>query len=107
MTASISDSMFMSFLPMKNSSRNRTMSGCVGGAEGERHDRSARRSDFGGTGMTTRTLRIDFNVRALEPVILHGPSILSERDLMSPYVWAEPDGRYGIMVRAVPPAGVD
>jgi predicted GH43/DUF377 family glycosyl hydrolase len=57
--------------------------------------------------MTTRTLRIDFNVQALEPVILHGPSILSERDLMSPYVWAEPDGRYGIMVRAVPPVGVD
>ena len=57
--------------------------------------------------MTARAFRIDFNVEALEPVTLQGPSILSERDLMSPYVWAEPSGRLGIMVRAVPPAGAD
>lgn len=57
--------------------------------------------------MTRRTTRIDFNVEALEPVILEGPSALSERNLMSPYVWTEPDGRLGIMVRAVPPAGGD
>ncbi|MGN6622053.1 MAG: glycosidase [Sphingomonas sp.] len=57
--------------------------------------------------MNTRRTRIDFNVEALEPVTLHGPSGLAERDLMSPYVWTEPDGRLGIMVRAVPPAGAD
>jgi predicted GH43/DUF377 family glycosyl hydrolase len=57
--------------------------------------------------MTARECRIDFNVQALEPVILNGPPALSERDLMSPYVWAEPSGRLGIMVRAVPPAGAD
>jgi predicted GH43/DUF377 family glycosyl hydrolase len=51
--------------------------------------------------------RIDFNVELLEPVTLHGPSALSERDLMSPYVWTEPDGRLGIMVRAVPRQDVD
>jgi predicted GH43/DUF377 family glycosyl hydrolase len=51
--------------------------------------------------------RIDFNVEALEPVTLQGPSAIAERDLMSPYVWTEPDGRLGIMVRAVPPQGAD
>jgi predicted GH43/DUF377 family glycosyl hydrolase len=29
------------------------------------------------------------------------------RDLMSPYVWQEPDGRFGIMVRAVPKTGAE
>lgn len=57
--------------------------------------------------MSERKTPIDFNVAALEPVTLHGPSALSERDLMSPYVWVEPDGRYGIMVRAVQPRGAD
>lgn len=57
--------------------------------------------------MRLRHAPMDFNVAALEPVTLLGPSGLSERDLMSPYVWIEPDGRYGIMVRAVPPPGGD
>ena len=57
--------------------------------------------------MNQRETPIDFNVAALEPVTLHGPSALAERDLMSPYVWIEPDGRYGIMVRAVQPRGAD
>lgn len=57
--------------------------------------------------MKTRRQEIDFNVQALEPVILQGPSALSERDLMSPYVWSEPSGTLGIMVRAVPRVGVD
>ena len=47
---------------------------------------------------------VDFNIEAIEPVTLHGPPALLERDLMSPYVWLEPDGRRGIMVRAVPSA---
>jgi predicted GH43/DUF377 family glycosyl hydrolase len=54
-----------------------------------------------------RTTPIDFNVQALEPLSLNGPSAIEERDLMSPYVWLEPDGRYGIMVRAVPRASAD
>lgn len=54
-----------------------------------------------------RRTEIDFNVRELEPLILNGPSAIAERDLMSPYVWLEPDGRFGIMVRAVPPVGGD
>ena len=54
-----------------------------------------------------RRTEIDFNVRELEPLILDGPSAIAERDLMSPYVWIEPDGRFGIMVRAVPPVGAD
>lgn len=49
----------------------------------------------------------DFNVKRTEPVTLHGPPALAERDLMSPYVWRERDGRYGIAVRAVPKAGCD
>ena len=48
-----------------------------------------------------RTERLDFNVEALEAVTLEGPDALMERDFMSPYVWEEPDGRLGIMVRAV------
>ena len=44
---------------------------------------------------------LDFNVEALEEVALDGPPALMARDLMSPYSWREPDGRYGIMVRAV------
>ncbi len=49
-----------------------------------------------------RARRVDFNVEDLQTVTLKGPDALAERDLMSPYVWAEPDGRLGIMVRAVP-----
>ena len=57
--------------------------------------------------MNQRRSPIDFNVAALEPITLHGPSALAERHLMSPYVWTESDGRYGIMVRAVAPQGPD
>ena len=49
-----------------------------------------------------RATRLDFAVEAIENIALHGPPILADRDLMSPYVWQEPDGRYGIMVRGVP-----
>jgi beta-1,2-mannobiose phosphorylase / 1,2-beta-oligomannan phosphorylase len=51
--------------------------------------------------VSNRTHPIDFNVEALEDVTLIGPPELMARDLMSPYVWTEPDGRCGIMVRAV------
>jgi predicted GH43/DUF377 family glycosyl hydrolase len=50
-------------------------------------------------------LALDFNVKRIEPVTIDGPPELMARDLMSPYVWRETDGRWGIMVRAVVRAG--
>jgi predicted GH43/DUF377 family glycosyl hydrolase len=44
---------------------------------------------------------VDFNVQELQDIHLSGPPRLMARDLMSPFVWLEPDGRVGIMVRAV------
>lgn len=49
--------------------------------------------------------RLDFNVEEIQVVTIEGPDALGKRDFMSPYVWREPDGRLGIMLRAVPPAG--
>ena len=46
-------------------------------------------------------VRLDFNVQSIEDVTLFGSPALMERDLMSPYIWQEEDGRFGIMVRAV------
>ncbi|HJO68010.1 MAG TPA: glycosidase, partial [Sphingomonas sanguinis] len=48
---------------------------------------------------------LDFNVKRIEDVTLKGPPALMARDLMSPYVWREADGRWGMMVRAVVPQG--
>ncbi len=48
---------------------------------------------------------LDFNVKQIEAISLSGPPALMQRDLMSPYVWREEDGRWGIMVRAVVRAG--
>ncbi|WP_354289378.1 glycosidase [Sphingomonas sp. UYEF23] len=48
---------------------------------------------------------VDFNVQELQDIHLMGPPLLMARDLMSPYVWLEPDGRFGIMVRAVTQPG--
>ncbi len=48
---------------------------------------------------------LDFNVKRIEDVTLEGPPALMARDLMSPYVWREADGRWGMMVRAVVPQG--
>ncbi|MDI7776644.1 hypothetical protein [Asticcacaulis sp. EMRT-3] len=45
---------------------------------------------------------LDFNVEEIQGVWLNGPLALCGRSLMSPYVWQEADGRFGIMVRAVP-----
>ena len=53
----------------------------------------------------SRDTQVDFNVQALETVTLDGPDALMERDFMSPFVWREDDGRFGIMVRAVPKPG--
>ncbi|RPF72758.1 glycosidase [Aurantiacibacter spongiae] len=49
-----------------------------------------------------RSTAIDFNVEALDLVEIIGPPELMARDFMSPYVWREADGRFGIMLRAVP-----
>ena len=48
---------------------------------------------------------IDFNVEAIDSVTLSGPPLLSTRDLMSPYIWQQSDGRFGVLVRVVPRAG--
>jgi predicted GH43/DUF377 family glycosyl hydrolase len=45
---------------------------------------------------------LDFNVEKIEDISLDGPPALMERDWMSPYVWRDRNGRFGIMVRAVP-----
>jgi predicted GH43/DUF377 family glycosyl hydrolase len=65
---------------------------------------AADRSGPGADRATDEAARIDFTVEAIEDVVLDGPPVLADRDLMSPFVWQEPDGRYGIMVRAVPKA---
>lgn len=44
---------------------------------------------------------LDFNVKRIEEVTLEGSPELMSRDLMSPFVWQEADGRWGLMVRAV------
>ena len=43
---------------------------------------------------------IDFNVESKQELILEGGD-LSKFDLMSPFVWEEPDGCFAIMVRVV------
>ncbi|WP_235511939.1 glycosidase [Sphingomonas sp. Leaf23] len=48
---------------------------------------------------------LDFNVKRIEDVTIEGPPELMARDLMSPFVWREGDGRYAMMVRAVVPPG--
>lgn len=50
--------------------------------------------------------QLDFNVEKIEPVILHGPDAVTQRDLMSPYVWKTGGSHpYAMMVRAVPKMG--
>ena len=43
---------------------------------------------------------IDFNVERKQPLVLEGGD-LSKFDLMSPFVWEEPNGSFAIMARAV------
>lgn len=45
---------------------------------------------------------VDFAVEEIQNVFLEGPPALTTRNYMSPYVWREPDGKLGIMMRAVP-----
>lgn len=52
-----------------------------------------------------RALQLDFSVEALDELEVEGPPALMARDFMSPDVWREEDGRFGIMLRAVPKAG--
>lgn len=52
-----------------------------------------------------RRQHFDYNVEAIEDIVLQGPADLERRDLMSPFVWQEPSGRLGLMVRAVPKPG--
>lgn len=52
-------------------------------------------------GVGERRIRLDFNVEAIENITINGPPELMARDLMSPYVWREQSGRFGIMVRSV------
>ena len=44
---------------------------------------------------------IDFNVEHKQALVMEGGIDSSRYDLMSPFVWEEPDGCYAIMVRAV------
>ena len=52
-----------------------------------------------------RDINLDFNVEEIQHLTVDGPDALTGRDLMSPYVWQEPDGRLGLMLRAVPAPG--
>lgn len=49
--------------------------------------------------------RVDFNIEMIEPLTLTGPDEVSDRDLMSPYVWLGRDGLFHLMVCAVPRPG--
>lgn len=51
--------------------------------------------------------RLDFNVEQIDAVTIAGPKEVSERDLMSPYVWRRPDGKFAMLVRAVPRGDYD
>src|ERR1700742_2599950 len=51
--------------------------------------------------------RIDFNVEQIDAVTVTGPEEVADRDLMSPYVWRRPDGKFAMLVRAVPRGDYD
>jgi predicted GH43/DUF377 family glycosyl hydrolase len=57
--------------------------------------------------MTEARTRVDFNVEAIDAVQLDATAPLKDRDLMSPFVWREDDGKLAILVRAVPTAKSD
>lgn len=48
---------------------------------------------------------VDFNVEQIDPLAMVGNEAVSRRDLMSPYVWRTDDGRFAMLVRAVPRPG--
>lgn len=51
--------------------------------------------------------RLDFNVEKIDAVTVTGPADVTDRDLMSPYVWLRPDGKFAMLVRAVPRGDYD
>lgn len=48
---------------------------------------------------------LDFNVEQIDAIRMVGNEAVSRRDLMSPYVWRQDNGVYGMLVRAVPRPG--
>jgi predicted GH43/DUF377 family glycosyl hydrolase len=50
---------------------------------------------------------IDFTVEQIDGVTVAGPEEVADRDLMSPYVWRRPDGKFAMLVRAVPRGDYD
>ena len=49
--------------------------------------------------------KVDFVVDQIDPVTMSGNTLVSRRDLMSPYVWQPSPGHYSMLVRAVPRPG--
>lgn len=49
--------------------------------------------------------KVDFVVDRIDPVTMHGNAAVSQRDLMSPYVWQPGEGKFAMLVRAVPRLG--
>ena len=48
--------------------------------------------------------KVDFVVDRIDGVTMTGNTLVSQRDLMSPYVWQTARGQFGMLVRAVPRA---
>ena len=49
--------------------------------------------------------RVDFVVHRIDAVAMTGNALVSQRDLMSPYVWQCSPGKFAMLVRAVPHPG--
>ena len=49
--------------------------------------------------------KVDFVVDRIDGVTMTGNTLVSQRDLMSPYVWQTARGQFGMLVRAVPRPG--
>lgn len=57
------------------------------------------------TGTPSLNRKVGFVVDQIDPVTMLGNAAVSRRDLMSPYVWQPEEGRFAMLVRAVPRAG--
>jgi beta-1,2-mannobiose phosphorylase / 1,2-beta-oligomannan phosphorylase len=57
------------------------------------------------TGTLSVNPKVDFVIDQIDPVSMHGNAAVSQRDLMSPYVWQPEIGRFAMLVRAVPRLG--
>lgn len=49
--------------------------------------------------------KVGFVVDQIDPVTMTGNTLVSQRDLMSPYAWQTAPGAFGMLVRAVPRLG--